>query len=361
MRIGVFVGASVADLMTLDGLLARIKQAEEDGFDSFWIPHISARGYDALTTLALAGMQTSRIELGVGVVPTYPRHPAALAQQALTTATASNGRFILGIGPSHRPGMEEGFGIPYDRPALHTREYLSVMRPLLEEGAVQFNGEFFNVNLELAALERPACPILVSALAPQMLNLAGQLADGTVTWMAGPRTIESHITPRISRAAENTGRAAPRVCVGLPTAVTDDENSGRQKAAESYAAIRRAGQLPPRSRHRRRGKPGGGGRNRQRSLPATPTGNLRRGRRHRLRSQRLRHPRRTRLSPTRLRSPQIPGRQNLNSLSPWERARVRASPLPKPNPIGVRAIPSQAKIPSPSGGGLGRGRNRSHQ
>lgn len=235
MRIGVFVGASVADMMTLDGLLARIKQAEDDGFDSFWIPHISARGYDALTTLAMAGMQTSRIELGVGVVPTYPRHPAALAQQALTTATATGGRFILGIGPSHRPGMEDGFGIPYDRPALHTREYLSVMRPLLEEGAVQFSGEFFNCNLELASLERPACPILVSALAPQMLNLAGQLADGTVTWMAGPRTIETHITPRISRSAENSGRAAPRVTVGLPTAVTDDENAGRQKAAESYA------------------------------------------------------------------------------------------------------------------------------
>ena len=183
----------------------------------------------------MAGMQTSRIELGVGVVPTYPRHPAALAQQALTTATATGGRFILGIGPSHRPGMEEGFGIPYDRPALHTREYLSVMRPLLDEGAVQFNGEFFNCNLELASLERPACPILVSALAPQMLNIAGQLADGTVTWMAGPRTIESHITPRISRAAEHNGRQAPRVTVGLPTAVTDDENAGRRKAAESYA------------------------------------------------------------------------------------------------------------------------------
>ena len=234
MRIGVFVGASVADLMTLDGLLARIKQAEDDGFDSFWIPHISARGYDALTALALAGMQTSRIELGVGVVPTYPRHPAALAQQALTTATATNGRFILGIGPSHRPGIEDGFGLSYDRPALHTREYLSVMRPLLEQGAVQFDGEFFNVNLELAALERPACPILVSALAPQMLRLAGEVADGTVTWMAGPRTIEQHITPRIRRAAESSGRAEPRVCVGLPTAVTDDENAGRQKAAESY-------------------------------------------------------------------------------------------------------------------------------
>ena len=235
MRIGVFVGASIADLMTLDGLLARIKQAEDDGFDSFWIPHISARGYDALTVLSMAGMQTSRIELGVGVVPTYPRHPAALAQQALTTATATNGRFILGIGPSHRPGIEEGFGIPYDRPALHTREYLSVMRPLLEEGAVQFNGEFFNCNLELAALERPDCPILVSALAPQMLNIAGQLADGTVTWMAGPRTIKTHITPRIQRSAESSGRATPRITVGLPTAVTDDENAGRRKAAESYA------------------------------------------------------------------------------------------------------------------------------
>ncbi len=235
MRIGVFVGASVADLMTLDGLLACIKQAEDDGFDSFWIPHISTRGYDALTVLAMAGMQTSRIELGVGVVPTYPRHPAALAQQALTTATAANGRFVLGIGPSHRPGMEEGFGIPYDRPALHTREYLSVMRPLLEEGAIQFQGEFFNVNLELAALERPACPILVSALAPQMLKLAGQMADGTVTWMVGPRAIESHITPRIRRAAENSGREAPRVCVGLPMAVTDEEGAGRRKAAESYS------------------------------------------------------------------------------------------------------------------------------
>lgn len=240
MRIGVFVGASVADLMTLDGLLARIRQAEDDGFDSFWIPHISARGYDALTALALAGMQTSRIELGVGVVPTYPRHPAALAQQALTTATASGGRFALGIGPSHRPGIEDGFGLAYDSPARHTREYLSVMRPLLEQGAVEFAGEFYRVNMELAALERPACPVLVSALAPQMLRLAGELADGTVTWMAGPRAVGQHIAPRIRRAADNCGRAAPRVCVGLPTAVTGDESAARRKATESYE---RYGQL----------------------------------------------------------------------------------------------------------------------
>ena len=240
MRIGIFVGASTADLMSLDELICRIKQAEADGFDSFWVPHISARGYDALTALALAGAQTSRIELGVGVVPTFPRHPVALAQQALTTAAASNGRFLLGIGPSHRPGIEGSFGLSYDRPALHTREYLSVLRPLLEEGRVQFSGEFYNVNAELDVPDRPQCPVLISALAPRMLRLAGERADGTVTWMAGPRAIREHIAPRISQSAAARGRPAPRVCVGLPTAVCDDEASGRHQAAADF---QRYGQL----------------------------------------------------------------------------------------------------------------------
>ena len=240
MRIGVFVGASTADLMGLDELVDRIKQAEADGFDSFWVPHISTRGYDALTVLALAGTQTSRIELGVGVVPTYPRHPVALAQQALTTAAASSGRFVLGIGPSHRPGIEGSFGLSYDRPALHTREYLSVLRPLMEEGRVHFSGEFYNVNAELDFPDRPRCPVLISALAPRMLRLAGERADGTITWMAGPRAIREHIAPRIGQAAEDSGRDAPRVCVGLPTVVCDDEAAGRRQAAESYG---RYGQL----------------------------------------------------------------------------------------------------------------------
>ena len=234
MRIGVFVGASAADLMSLDALIARIKQAEDDGFDSFWVPHISARGYDALTVLALAGAQTSRIELGVGVVPTYPRHPVALAQQALTTAAASNSRFILGIGPSHRPGIEESFGLSYDSPAQHTREYLSVLRPLIDEGRVQFSGRFYNVSAELDVLDRPTCPVVISALAPRMLRLAGQQADGTITWMAGPRAIREHVRPRINAAAEASGRPEPRICVGLPATVCDDEAVGRRAAAESY-------------------------------------------------------------------------------------------------------------------------------
>ena len=241
MRIGVFVGASAADLMTLDELVNRIRQAEADGFDSFWVPHISARGYDALTVLALAGAQTHRIALGVGVVPTYPRHPVALAQQALTTAAASGGRFILGIGPSHRPGIEGSFGLAYDRPAQHTREYLAVLRPLLETGRVRFHGEFYNVNAELDVPDRPHCPVLISALAPRMLRLAGEQAGGTITWMAGPRAIRDHIAPRINRAAAAAGRTdAPRICVGLPTTVCDDEATGRRAAAAAYG---RYGQL----------------------------------------------------------------------------------------------------------------------
>lgn len=241
MRIGVFVGASAADLMTLDELVNRIRQAEADGFDSFWVPHISARGYDALTVLALAGARTQRIALGVGVVPTYPRHPMALAQQALTTAAAAGGRFILGIGPSHRPGIEGSFGIAYDRPARHTREYLAVLRPLLETGRVQFNGEFYNVNAELDVPDRPHCPVLISALAPRMLKLAGEQAGGTITWMAGPRAVREHIAPRINLAAAAAGRTdAPRICVGLPTTVGDDEAAGRRAAAEAYG---RYGQL----------------------------------------------------------------------------------------------------------------------
>ena len=110
-----------------------------------------------------------------------------------------------------------------------------MLRPLLEQGAAQFAGDFYRVNLELAAPgERPACPVLISALAPQMLRLAGELADGTVTWMAGPRAVGQHIAPRIRRAADRGGRPAPRVCVGLPAAVTDDEPAARRRAAESY-------------------------------------------------------------------------------------------------------------------------------
>ena len=236
MRIGVFVGASVADMMTLDGLLARIKQAEDDGFDSFWIPHISARGYDALTTLALAGMQTSRIELGVGVVPTYPRHPAALAQQALTTATATKGRFILGIGPSHRPGMEEGLRHPLRPPRPAHPRVPSGDAPLFwKRVRCSSTASSSTSTSSWPPLNVRHAPSSSQPSRPRCSTSPGSSPTAPSPGWPGPAPLRPHITPRIRRSAENSGRSAPRVCVGLPTAITDDENAGRRKAAESYA------------------------------------------------------------------------------------------------------------------------------
>jgi 5,10-methylenetetrahydromethanopterin reductase len=209
-----------------------IIKAEEDGLDGIWFSQVF--GSDTLTVLALAGQRTSRIELGTSVVPTYPRHPHAMAQQALTVQAASNGRFNLGLGLSHAPVVESMWGLKYDRPAVHMREYLSVLSPLLHEGRAGFSGEFFRVNVtvQVPVPEPPA--VLIAALAPVMLRMAGELTDGTVTWMAGPRTLETHIVPRINKAAQAAGRPAPRVVAGLPVAVTDDAAAARARAARSF-------------------------------------------------------------------------------------------------------------------------------
>lgn len=240
MKIGIFMGGSGSDRIRLDEIVQQGKQAEEDGFDSYWLAHISSRGPDALTALSLIGSQTSRIQLATGVVPTYPRHPTMLAQQAMTTQIAAGGRLTLGIGPSHKPGIEDVLGLSYDRPAKHVEEYMSVLLPLINKGKVDFDGEFYQVHAELALSDGLPVPVVISALAPRMLRLAGELADGTITWMAGQKAIESHVVPRITRAAEAAGKPSPRVCVGLPITVTDDESAGRDEAARLFE---RYGQL----------------------------------------------------------------------------------------------------------------------
>ena len=232
MRIGIFYGG-VASLESKIGTLAehvqRAVDAEADGFDSVWFAQVFTA--DALTTIALAGAKTQRIELGTSVVPTFPRHPLALAQQALTTQAATGGRLALGIGPSHKMVIEDMLGLSYAQPAKHIREYLSVLRPLVHEGSVAFSGSVYRVS---AALQVPGArpfPILLAALAPMMLRIAGELADGTVAAFTGPKTIETHIVPRITAAAAEAGRPSPRICVGLPVVVTDDPAAARERGA----------------------------------------------------------------------------------------------------------------------------------
>lgn len=239
MRIGIFLGAQ-REMLSFDALIQRVAQAEQDEFSHVWFPHLPTTGYDALTTIALVGRQTHRIELGTAVVPTYPHHPLGLAQHALTAQSASGGRLALGIGLSHKPVIETMMGLSYDHPAQHMEEYLSVLRPLLSEGRVDFAGQVFTVKAELQVQDTSPFPVMLAALAPRMLRLAGAYADGTITWMAGCKTIDSHIVPRLSAAAKSAGRAQPRVCVGLPIAVTDNASSGREQAAKAF---NRYGQL----------------------------------------------------------------------------------------------------------------------
>lgn len=228
MKIAIFYGGPG----DVDSQVRAVQDYEAQGFDGVFFGSVT--GADAMTVIALAGQKTSRIELGTSVVPTYLRHPTAMAMQALATQAATGGRFTLGIGPSHKPFVEGMLGIPYDRPAVHTREYLSVLRPLLNGEPVSFRGEFFNVNGQVRVPNATAPQVLISALAPVMLRIAGELADGTITWMAGLRAIESHVTPRIRKAAQEAGRPEPRIMVGLPVVVTDDAAAAREKAAQAF-------------------------------------------------------------------------------------------------------------------------------
>ena len=239
MKLGIFYGGD----QSVQGHIQGAIDCENDGFDSVWYPQIM--GADALTVVALAGQKTSRINFGTSVTPTYVRHPMAMATQALTTSAATGGRFTLGIGLSHAMVVESFWGMSYERPAVHMREYVNVVNQILEKGRVDFDGEMFKVHTNVMVPAAPKPQVIVAALAPVMLKTAGSMTDGTILWMTGPKTIESHIVPRLTKAASEAGRPAPRVVCCLPVAVCDDPADAREKAARAFAAAR----VPEREAH----------------------------------------------------------------------------------------------------------------
>lgn len=239
MRIGVSLAEPPPGADSLDRIRQQIEHAAADGFASAWMANIF--GLDAITALAVAGSQVPGIELGTAVVPTYPRHPATLAQQALTAQVALDGRLALGIGLSHQIVIEGMFGYSFDKPARHMREYLQVLLPLVREGRASFTGETLRADIGLSTPRVAPLPVLLAALAPQMLRLAGEVADGTVLWMTGPETIAGHIVPKLTKAAESAGRPAPRVVCTLPVCVTDDPDGARGAADNVFSIY---GQLP---------------------------------------------------------------------------------------------------------------------
>jgi 5,10-methylenetetrahydromethanopterin reductase len=237
------IGTSVAEPTGPDALVQladQLRAAAADGFASAWMSNIF--GLEALTSLAVAGSQVPGIELGTAVIPTYPRHPAVLAQQALTTDLALGGRLALGIGLSHQIVIQDMYGYSFERPARHMREYLAVLAPLLAGEPVSFEGETLQAKIGLSVPRSGhKIPLLIAALAPQMLRLAGSQADGTVLWMTGPATVRDYIVPSITKAAADAGRPAPRVVCVLPVCVTDDAEQARVNAGKAFAIY---GQLP---------------------------------------------------------------------------------------------------------------------
>jgi F420-dependent oxidoreductase-like protein len=209
-------------------LVAAAQAAEDAGFASVWVPQIPDE-FDGLTAAALMGSATSRVEIGTAVMPVQTRHPVAMAQQALATQAVCEGRFTLGLGPSHHWIVTDMLGLPYEKPARLVRNYLEVLNPALAgPGPVDVENDDFRVHNPLDVTDIPT-PVLVAALAPVMLRVAGELAAGTILWMADERAIGDHIVPRITKAAAAAGRPAPRVVAGIPVALcaNDDVEEAR--------------------------------------------------------------------------------------------------------------------------------------
>lgn len=235
MRIAATLGSeAVGGPETPSALAVHAREAELAGVDAVWCVHFS-RGTDGLTALTVAAGATSRLGLGVGVVPTYPRHPVALAQQAATVQALCGGRLTLGVGVSHRPVIEGMHGLAYERPAAHMDEYLAVLVALLTEGRCELAGERYRVDIEVSVPGTTPVPVLVGALSPRMARTAGRRADGVVTWLAGPRALEGVIVPAVQAGADEAGRGRPRIVAALPLAVWDAEDEARQAAERVFA------------------------------------------------------------------------------------------------------------------------------
>jgi 5,10-methylenetetrahydromethanopterin reductase len=236
MKIGIN-GSS--QMNSLTAITAGAQAAASDGFSTFWLAQIF--NTDALMAIAVAAGKVDGIEFGTAVVPIQPRHPQALASQVLTAQAASGNRVVLGVGLSHQFVVEHMWGLPFDKPVRHMREYLEALLPMLRGEASDQHGEIVTSVGAVDVADAAAPQVLVAALGEQMLKVTGRLADGTITWCTGPQTLHNHIVPTINAAAEAAGRPTPRIVASLPIVLTDDVAGAKAFVAESLQIY---GQLP---------------------------------------------------------------------------------------------------------------------
>jgi F420-dependent oxidoreductase-like protein len=233
VKIGVMTGPERGDTARkIPRMIEDVRWAEGAGLSTAWIPQVPT-DLDALVAVALIGAATARIELGTAVVPLQAQHPVALARQALAADAAAGGRLALGVGPSHHWIVRDMLGLPYQRPAAFTRDYLDVLDAALRgPGPVDVENDSFRVHNPLQAGPVGPLPVLVAALGPVMLKLAGERAAGTVLWMADERAVAEHVLPRITKAAAEAGRPAPRIVAGVPVCLCrpSEVDAARERA-----------------------------------------------------------------------------------------------------------------------------------
>jgi F420-dependent oxidoreductase-like protein len=219
------VGLDIAS--SVDVTIERARTLRNEGFNSMWASQIF--GPDTLTVLAIVGRELPDIDLGTAVVPVQPRHPMMLAAQARTVQEAIGGRLTLGIGLSHQMVVEQMWGLSFERPASYMRDYLAALAPLLRGESVATDGERIAVHAQgpIGPKDVRVPGLLIAALGTVMLEMAGTYADGTLLWMTGRQTIETHVTPTINAAAAAARRAAPRIVCSLPIGVTNDVAASR--------------------------------------------------------------------------------------------------------------------------------------
>jgi alkanesulfonate monooxygenase SsuD/methylene tetrahydromethanopterin reductase-like flavin-dependent oxidoreductase (luciferase family) len=203
------------------------RRADSLGYDSVWVTH--GAGRDSFLVLAAYGAATVRARLGVGVLPIYPRHPVATAQAALTLSEQTAGRYVLGLGVSHRASMEQQLGLKLDDPLGVMREYVAVLRGAFGDGA-RFEGRHYRVQWSMAVPKRlPAPPIYLAGLSAKMVELAGEIADGVVLWLCDPTYVRNVALPALERGRRRAGKdlAGFEVVAAVPLAVTDDAGKAR--------------------------------------------------------------------------------------------------------------------------------------
>jgi len=230
MRIGLMIGPERGRYRHKVGrLIAAAEAAERDGFSSIWVPQIPG-DFDAFTAITLMGRATERIELGTAVLPIQTRHPIAMAQEFLSVQAVCEGRFTLGIGVSHDWVIDGQLGLPYERPARQMRNYLEVLNAALRgPGEVQVENDQYRVRSPMDVTDHGPSSILLAALGPVMLRVAGEHASGTILWLADERAVAEHVVPRITKAAAEAGKPAPRVVAGVPVVLcpNDDVDDAR--------------------------------------------------------------------------------------------------------------------------------------